>query len=206
MKVLYTWLKDFVETSASPAELKDRLSMAGLAVDAVEDSAAGPLLDFDLTTNRADCLGHYGIAREVAALDRTRPKPPAPKLKEAAATVARATRVEIECPDLCGRFTARVIRGVRVGPSPDWLQQRLVALGHTPINNVVDASNYVMYELGHPLHAFDVDTLAEQRIVVRRPRQGETIRTLDNLDRKLTADMCVICDARRPVGIGGIMG
>jgi len=206
MKVLYTWLKDFVETSASPAELKDRLSMAGLAVDAVEDSPAGPLLDFDLTTNRADCLGHYGIAREVAALDRTRPWSPSPKLKESSATVARATRVEIECPDLCGRFTARVIRGVRVGPSPDWLQQRLLALGHTPINNVVDASNYVMYELGHPLHAFDVDTLAEQRIVVRRPRVGETIRTLDNLDRKLTADMCVICDARRPVGIGGIMG
>jgi len=206
MKVLYTWLKDFVDTSATPAELKDRLSMAGLAVDAVEDSAAGPLLDLDLTTNRADCLGHYGIAREVAALDRTRPRSPAPKLKESSATVARATRVEIECPDLCGRFTARVLRGVRVGPSPDWLQQRLLALGHTPINNVVDATNYVMYELGHPLHAFDVDTLAEHRIVVRRPRQGETIRTLDNLDRKLTADMCVICDAGRPVGIGGVMG
>jgi len=206
MKVLYNWLKDYVDTSASPAELKDRLSMAGLAVDAVEESPAGPLLDLDLTTNRADCLGHYGIAREVAALDRTRPKPPSPKLKESSASVSQATRVDIECPDLCGRFTARVIRDVRVGPSPDWLLQRLVALGQTPINNVVDATNYVMLELGHPLHAFDMDTLAEQRIVVRRSRTGETIRTLDNIDRKLSGDVCLVCDAQRAVGIGGVMG
>ena len=206
MKILYNWLKEHVDTSATPAELKERLSMAGLAVDAIEDTPAGPLLDLDLTTNRADCLGHYGIAREVAALDRTRPKPPSAKLKESAATVAQATRVDIQCPDLCGRFTARVVRGVRVGPSPDWLQQRLTALGHTPINNIVDATNYVMFELGHPLHAFDMDTLAEQRIVVRRPRTSESIRTLDDVDRALSTDMCLVCDAQRPVGIGGVMG
>jgi len=206
MKVLYNWLKDYVDTSATPAELKDRLSMAGLAVDAVEETPAGPLLDLDLTTNRADCLGHYGIAREVAVLDRTRCKLPSPRLKETSASVSQATRVDIECPDLCGRFTARVIRGVCVGPSPDWLQQRLLALGHTPINNLVDATNYVMLELGHPLHAFDMDTLAEQRIVVRRPRTGEFIRTLDNIDRKLSGDVCLVCDAQRAVGIGGVMG
>jgi phenylalanyl-tRNA synthetase beta chain len=116
------------------------------------------------------------------------------------------TRVEIECPELCGRYTARVIRGVKVAESPAWLKQRLEALGQASINNVVDATNYVMFELGHPLHAFDLDTLQEKRIVVRRARPGEKLRTLDNVERALTPDMCMIADAAKSVAVGGVMG
>jgi phenylalanyl-tRNA synthetase beta chain len=206
MKVLYNWLKEFVDVTATPAELRSRLSLSGTAVDAIEESAAGPVLDAELTSNRADCLGHYGIAREIAALYRVSLKPVRPKLTESAEPVSKATRVEIEAPDLCARYTARVLRGVKVQPSPDWLRQRLEALGHASINNVVDATNYVMLELGHPLHAFDLERLVEGRIVVRRARPGEKMRTLDGIERTLTKDMCVIADATHAVGIGGVMG
>jgi phenylalanyl-tRNA synthetase beta chain len=206
MKVLYNWLKEFVEVTATPAELRSRLSLSGTAVDAIEESAAGPVLDAELTSNRADCLGHYGIAREIAALYRVSLKPVRPKLTESSEAVSKATRVEIDSTDLCARYTARVLRGVKVQPSPDWLRQRLEALGHASINNVVDATNYVMLELGQPLHAFDLDKLAESRIVVRRARPGEKMRTLDGNERTLTKDMCVIADAAHAVGIGGVMG
>jgi phenylalanyl-tRNA synthetase beta chain len=206
MKALCDWIREFVEVAAAGEELRERLSMAGIAVDAVEESPAGPVLEVDLTTNRPDCLSHYGLAREVAALYRTRLRPVEVRLEEARARAADETRVEIACPELCGRYTARVLRGVRVAPSPDWLRRRLEALGQASINNVVDATNYVMFELGHPLHAFDLEQLAERRIVVRRARTGETIRTLDGVERKLTPEMCVIADAGRAVAIGGVMG
>jgi phenylalanyl-tRNA synthetase beta chain len=206
MKALYNWAKEFVDVAASPDEARARLSAAGIVVDVVEDSPAGPRFDVDLTTNRPDCLGHYGIARELATIYRARLKAVHPRLKESAERAAAATRVDIECPELCGRFTARVIRGVKVQPSPDWLRQRLEALGQQSINNIVDATNYVMFELGHPLHAFDMDKLAERRIVVRRAQPGERIRTLDGIERALTREMCMVCDAARATGIGGVMG
>jgi len=206
MKVLYNWLKEFVDAKVPAADLRARLSLCGIAVDAVEESAAGPVLDAEITANRPDCLGHLGIAREAAAIYRLPLKPVQPNLKEAAEKAAGATRVEIETPDLCGRFTARVLRGVKVQPSPDWLRQRLEAIDQKSINNVVDISNYVMFEVGHPLHAFDFDKLNEHRIVVRRARPGEKIRTLDGEERKLEKDMCVVADATRAVGIGGVMG
>jgi phenylalanyl-tRNA synthetase beta chain len=206
MKVVYNWLKEFVDVSASPADLRARLSLAGVAVDSIAETAAGPVLDAEVTANRPDCLGHLGIAREVAAIYRLPLKPLHPKLKESAEKVAGATRVEIQAPDLCGRFTARVLRGVKVQPSPDWLRQGLEAIGEKSINNVVDVSNYVMFELGHPLHAFDCDKLQEHRIVVRRAKPGEKIRTLDGAERTLTKEMCVVADAARAVGIGGVMG
>jgi phenylalanyl-tRNA synthetase beta chain len=206
MKALYDWIEEFVDVKAPAEELRERLSMAGIAVDAVEESPAGPVLDADLTTNRPDCLSHYGLAREVATLFRTRLKHIAVSLAEARAKTADAVSVEIASPELCGRYTARVVRGVNVAPSPDWLRRRLEALGQASINNVVDATNYVMLELGQPLHAFDFDKLAEGRIVVRRARPGETIRTLDGVVRKLTPEVCVIADAARAVAIGGVMG
>jgi phenylalanyl-tRNA synthetase beta chain len=206
MKVLYNWLKEFVDVAAPPAEVRSRLSLAGISVDAIDDSPAGPVLDAEVTINRPDCLGHYGIAREVATLYRLPLKPVQPKIKEAAEKASAAARVDVECPELCGRFTARVIRGVKVQPSPDWLRQRLESLGQSSINNVVDATNYVMLELGHPLHAYDLDTLAERRIVVRRARPGEKLRTLDGVERTLTKEMCLIADASRSIGIGGVMG
>jgi phenylalanyl-tRNA synthetase beta chain len=206
MKVVYNWLKEFVDVTASPADLRARLSLAGVAVDSIEETAAGPVLDAEVTANRPDCLGHLGIAREVAAIYRLPLKPLHPKLKESPEKAADATRVEIQAPDLCGRFTARVLRSVNVQPSPDWLRQGLEAIAEKSINNVVDVTNYVMFELGHPLHAFDFDKLHEHRIVVRRAKPGEKIRTLDGAERALTKDMCVVADAGRAVGIGGVMG
>lgn len=206
MKVLYNWLKEFVDVTAPAPEVRSRLSMSGTAVDAIEETPAGPLLDAEVTINRPDCLGHHGIAREVATLYRLHLKSVQPKLKEAPETAASATRVDIESPDLCARYTARIVRGVKVQPSPDRLRQRLEALDQASINNVVDATNYVMLELGKAVHAFDFDKLAEHRIIARRARPGEKIRTLDGIERALTKEMCVIADAARAVGIGGVMG
>ena len=206
MKVVYNWLKEFVDVTASPADLRARLSLAGVAVDSIEETAAGPVLDAEVTANRPDCLGHLGIAREVAAIYRLPLKPLHPKLKESPEKAADATRVEIQAPDLCGRFTARVLRSVNVQPSPDWLRQGLEAIAEKSINNVVDVTNYVMFEFGHPLHAFDFDKLHEHRIVVRRAKPGEKIRTLDGAERTLTKDICVVADAGRAVSIGGVMG
>src|ERR1700746_253589 len=124
MKILYDWLKEFVEVPFAPRELAERLSLAGIAVEGVSQTSAGPLLDLDLTINRTDCLAHYGVAREVAGLGRNEVKGVSVGLPEAGERVARATRVEVECPELCGRFTARVLRGVKVQPSPDWLRNR----------------------------------------------------------------------------------
>ncbi len=206
MKILYNWLKEFVDVTAPAAELGLRLSLAGNAIESVEESAAGPVLDVEVTANRPDCLGHYGMAREAAAIYRLPLKPLQPELKESAEKASDATRVEIECPELCGRYTARILRGVKVQPSPDWLRRRLEAIGQNSINNVVDVTNYVMFELGQPLHAFDLDKLAERRIVVRRARPGETIHTLDGARRPLAPEMCVIADAARAVAIAGVMG
>jgi phenylalanyl-tRNA synthetase beta chain len=206
MKVLYNWLKEFVELAAPPEDLRTRLSLSGTAIEALDETPAGPMLDAELTSNRADCLGHYGIAREAAVLYDLPLKRVDPHPRESAEQASSATRVQIDSPELCGRFTSRVLRGVKAGPSPDWLRQRLEALGQTSINNVVDATNYVMLELGQPMHAYDLDLLAERRLIARRARAGEKLRTLDGLERTLTAEMCVIADATRAVGIGGVMG
>jgi phenylalanyl-tRNA synthetase beta chain len=206
MKALYDWLKEFADLTLSPEQVRARLSLAGIAVEGLAQTAAGPLLDTDLTINRPDCLGHYGLAREAATLERKGLRPVEVSLNENAQAAARATRVDIECPELCGRYTARVIRGVKIGPSPAKLRQRLEALGQDSINNVVDATNYVMLELGQPMHAFDFERLSERRIVVRKARPGEKMRTLDGVERALTAEMCVIADAVSAVALAGVMG
>jgi phenylalanyl-tRNA synthetase beta chain len=206
MKLVYEWLKEFVAVTASAEDLRSRLALAGISIDSLEETAAGPVLDAEVTANRPDCLGHYGVAREVAAIYRLPVKPLHSQLKESAEKVSAATRVENEATDLCGRFTARVMRGVKVQPSPDWLRKRLEAIGQNSINNVVDVTNYVMFELGQPLHAYDLDKLAEKRIVVRRARAGEKLKTLDGVERTLAKEMCVIADASRALGIGGVMG
>src|SRR5579862_5958985 len=203
MKVLYNWLAEFVDVTLPPAELRARLSLTGTAVEGLEETPAGPMLDAELTINRPDLLGHYGMAREVAAIERRRLRDVEAHPAEAAEHAENATRVAIECPELCGRYTARVLRGVKVGPSPEALRRRLEALGQPSINNVVDATNYVMLELGHPMHAFDLERLSERRIVVRRARAGEKMRTLDGVERTLTKEMCVIADAARAMAIGG---
>lgn len=164
------------------------------------------VLEIEVTPNRPDCLSIFGIAREVAALTRGRLRPPPAALTEDQPEVETLAAVTIEDPDLCRRFTARVITGVTVRPSPAWLAQRLRAAGLRPINNVVDVTHYVMWELGHPLHAFDHALLQGQRIVVRRARPGETLVTLDGQTRTLGDATLVIADAERAVGVAGVMG
>jgi len=209
MKVSYNWLKEFVDVAASPEEVASRLALSGTNIASVEKGPHGAVMDAEVTSNRPDCLGMLGIAREVAAIYRLLLKTAPPKPAESAANKAQnAVSVKIDAPDLCGRFTARVIRGVKVQPSPQWLKDRLEATGTASISNVVDISNYVMLELGHPLHTFDYDLVRNHSIVVRRAKSGEKIKTLDGIDRTLDSNMSVVCDGEgsRAVGIGGIMG
>ena len=206
MKLLNNWLKEFVDVTDSPAGVRSQLSLSGLSVDSIEETVAGPLLDAEVTINRPDCMAHYGVAREIATAYRLPLKKVEPKLKEASEVASNSARVTIQVPELCGRFTARVMRGVKVQPSPAWLRDRLVAMGQTSINNVVDATNYVMLELGQPMHAYDLDKLSGHEIIVRRATPKEKLKTLDGIDRVLTADMCVIADGSRTLGIGGVMG
>jgi phenylalanyl-tRNA synthetase beta chain len=164
------------------------------------------ILDLEITPNRPDCLSLIGIAREVAALYGTALKWPAVELEESGPAVETLTQVQVDAPQDCPRYTARVLQGVRIAPSPDWMQRRLSAAGIRPINNVVDITNYVMLECGHPLHAFDQALLAEGRVQVRHARAGERMHTLDGIERELTPEMLVIADATRPVALAGIMG
>ncbi|HTF26386.1 MAG TPA: phenylalanine--tRNA ligase subunit beta [Candidatus Limnocylindria bacterium] len=208
MKVVYNWLKDFVDVAATPRELASRLALSGTNIGGVENGAHGAVIEAEVSSNRPDCLGHYGIAREVAAIYKLPLKHVSPKPAESAAKASDAVKVEIQTPELCGRFTARVIRNVKIQPSPKWLKDRLEASGVASISNVVDVSNYVMLELGHPLHTFDYDKVRDHKIVVRRAKPGEKIKTLDGIDRQLASNVCMISDGdgSRAVGIGGIMG
>lgn len=167
-----------------------------------------PVLDLDLTPNRADCLSIIGIAREVAAIQKTRLALPAvPGFPEdAEERIQQITSVAIDAPDHCPRYVARVLDGVTVGPSPAWLQERLLSVGLRPINNIVDVTNFVMMEWGQPLHAFDLDRLSGQRIVVRTAAAGDTFVTLDGRTRVLDPDMLMICDGEKPVAVAGVMG
>jgi phenylalanyl-tRNA synthetase beta chain len=216
MKVVYSWLKDFVDVTAAPQELASRLALSGTNIAGVENGPHGSVIDAEVSSNRPDCLGHYGIAREVSAIYKVPLKHISPKPAESAARASDAVKVEIQAPELCGRFTARVIRNVKIQPSPKWLKDRLEASGVASISNVVDISNYVMLELGHALHTFDYDKVRDHRIVVRRAKPGdaagkaapEKMRTLDGVERLFDSNICMISDGdgSRPIGIGGIMG
>jgi len=164
------------------------------------------VLEVEVTPNRPDCLSVLGIARELAALTGARLRPPQVVLRESGDAARSLARVRIEAPDLCHRFTARVISGVTIGPSPAWLRARLRAIGLRPISNVVDATNYVLWELGQPLHAYDYATVADATIVVRRARADERFTTLDGQERALDASMLLIADPRRAIGLAGVMG
>ena len=209
MKVSYNWLKEFVDIAASPEEVASRLALSGTNIASIETGAHGAVIDAEITSNRPDCLGMLGIDREVGAIYRLPVKINSPKPAESKTAMASdAVKVKIETPDQCGRFTARVICGVKIQPSPKWLKDRLEAAGTASINNVVDISNYVMLELGHPLHTFDYDLVRDHSIVVRRAKPGEKMKTLDGIERALDPNVCMVCDSNgsRPVGIGGIMG
>ena len=164
------------------------------------------ILDVEITPNRPDALSVVGVAREVAALTGAPFRFPRVVAAESEPEAPTLAALDVQAPDLCPRFCARVITGLTVKPSPPWLAQRLRAVGLRPINNLVDVTNYIMWELGQPLHAFDLDTLAQHTVVVRRARPGERIKTLDGQERALGPDMALVCDPEHAVGIGGVMG
>jgi phenylalanyl-tRNA synthetase beta chain len=205
MKVPLSWLAEFVEVPVEPRRLADDLTLVGLAVDAVEPVGTDTVLDLDITTNRVDCMNVYGVAREVSVLYGKPLRPLEVAFSEAGEPAARALRVEIVAPDLCPRFCARVL-DVRIGPSPQWLRDRLEAVGVRPINNVVDLTNYVMMEMGQPTHAFDLAKVPEARLVIRWARDGERLTTLDGVDRALAGRVGVVAGPEAPLGLAGIMG
>jgi phenylalanyl-tRNA synthetase beta chain len=206
MLISYNWLRELTGTGLTPLELREKLTMVGLAIDAVEEIEGDSVLDVEVPSNRPDCLSHIGIAREVSVIENSKVQSPKAKVATTAGKASDFTSVEIKAPDLCQRYAARIVRGVKIGPSPDWLQKRLGEIGQRPINNVADITNYVLHEFGQPLHAFDLAKLTEQRIVVRRAVAGEQLTTLDGAERKLDEEMLVIADAVKAVALAGIMG
>jgi phenylalanyl-tRNA synthetase beta chain len=206
MKVSFNWLKELVEIPTEPAQFKADLTMAGLNAESLAEAGGDWVLDVEVTTNRPDCLSHYGMAREAATYYRKTLKRLEIFVKESGVRSSEEISIQIADPDLCARYCARVVQNVKVKPSPDWLVRRLEAVGQRPINNVADITNYVLMELGHPLHAFDLARIKERKIIVRRALPGELLRTLEGTDRVLTSENLVIADARRAVALAGVMG
>jgi len=206
MKISYNWLGELVNLTLNPKELSQRLTMCGLAVEAVEKIGDDHILDFDLTSNRPDALSHLGVAREAALICGTSLTKRSLELAEDEQSIDAAASIEIHDADLCPRYAARVIRGVKVGPSPKWLVDRLESIGQRSVNNIADITNYVMFETNQPTHAFDLKLLHGQRIIVRRAEAGEQLTTLDGVDRELSPEMLVIADADRAVALAGVMG
>ena len=209
MKVSYKWLQEYIAKKLpTPEKTAALLTMHAFEVEGIEKVKGDVVLDVKVLPNRAhDCLSHYGIARELAAIIKTEAKRPIVKVKEQKKLKAKSgLKVAIQEPELCARYSARVIYGVKVAPSPKWLAERLEALGQRSINNVVDATNYVMLALGQPLHAFDLDAVAGRAITVRKARAGETITTLDGDAVALGATDLVIADMEAPLAIAGVKG
>jgi phenylalanyl-tRNA synthetase beta chain len=206
MLISYNWLRELTGTKLTPLELRERLTMVGLAIDSVDENDGDSLLDVEVPSNRPDCLSHVGIAREVVVIEKSKVQSPKSKVAKMQGKAADFASVEIADTKLCPRYAARVVRGVKIGPSPDWLAKRLNEIGQRPINNVADITNYVLHELGQPLHAFDLSKINDHKIIVRRARAGEKLQTLDGVDRILDKEMLVIADAERPVALAGVMG
>ncbi len=205
MNISYNWLKELIDFDLSADELAVALTRVGLAVEGIHAHGDDFVLDVDLTSNRPDCLSHLGVSREIAAIQNSKLK-----IKNSETELHTKTEnqslVTIQDSDLCQRFTARIIRNVKIGQSPQWLIDRLEAIGERSINNVADITNYVMHELGQPMHSFDLDKLTGNRIVVRRAGKGETITTLKEIECELDDTVLAICDAEKPVAVAGVMG
>lgn len=206
MLVSWKWLSRYVDLPMPLAELESRLALSGLNHESTEAFGDDFVIDLEVTSNRGDCLGHIGVAREVAALYGLPLRKPIVDLAASGDDVNLMTSVANEFVAACPRYTARLIRGVEVGPSPEWLAGPLQAVGINSVNNVVDATNYVMLECGQPLHAFDFDRLSQNRIVVRPARDGETLEAIDHRSYTLDPSMCVIADADNAVAVAGVMG
>jgi phenylalanyl-tRNA synthetase beta chain len=218
MKISPQWLRDFVDLDVNYHQLADDLTLAGIAVESVNGEGDETIFEMDITTNRPDAMNHYGVARECSAiydlpLRAIEPQLPQPSaVKAGSSTDLGGTTevvpfpIEIQDQEGCARFTARIVRNVTIKPSPENIVRRLGLLDQRPINNAVDATNYTLWEMGKPTHVFDLDLLEGGKIVVRRARDGETLKTLDGIERKLTSEDLVVADARKPVGLAGTMG
>ena len=206
MRILYSWLKDYVDIPETPEELADKLTMAGLTVDEILEEAAETVYEIEITANRPDEMNHLGVAREISAICDRPLKAPAVEVPEQEPDASTRAAIEIADAGLCSRYAGRVIVDVEVKPSPAWMSKRLELCGIRSINNVADITNYVLLETGQPTHAFDLDLLGENRIIVRSARPGERLQTLDGIDRELSGEHLVIADAAKPVALAGVMG
>jgi phenylalanyl-tRNA synthetase beta chain len=206
MKVLLSWLRDYVEVVQSAQEVAEIFSNLGLPCEGIEYQGKDAVIDIEVTSNRGDCLGLIGIARELATATGKELRIPKVELIESSKPASEFITVEIIEPKLCGRYTARVIENVKVGPAPDWMKSRLEAVGMRSVNNVVDATNYAMLETGQPPHAFDYSKIFGQKIIVRKAKPGERIISIDGSKCDLTEDMLCIADATMPVAVAGVMG
>ena len=204
MRILPNWIREFVDVKASDHDLAESLTHAGIAVESEAEERGQSIYEMDITTNRVDAMNHYGVAREASAIFDVDLKPVTPKLPNAEGQ-AKFT-IELEDAQGCPRYTARILRGVKVATSSKKISERLELLGSRAINNIADASNYALFEFGHPTHAFDLDTLEGGKIIVRKAREGESLKTLDGETRSLTPSDLVIADAVKPVALAGVMG
>ncbi len=206
MLVCWEWLSQYVDLTVDDRELALRLAMSGLNHESTEQVGTDTVIDLEVTSNRGDCLGHIGVAREAAVLLGSDLKIPTPQPPVSAEQASSLLSVNNQFVDACPRYTARIVRGVKIGPSPDWLVRRLAAIGVTSINNVVDVTNYVMFECGQPLHAFDLAHIRGGRITVRPAEDKEPFLAIDHHTYELDSKMVVIADAERAVALGGVMG
>jgi len=207
MRFSYQWLKEYIDINLSGEKLAELLTMLGIEVENYQAAPDGDLIfELELTSNRPDCANMTGIAREIGARLKKRVKYPSFKINQGQAKIQDFLKVQVQETRLCPRYTARFIRNIKVGSSPAWLKLRLEKMGLRSINNIVDATNFVMMELGHPLHAFDADTLAKKGLIIRRAKKGEKITTIDLVERELETDILVIADGEKPQAIAGIMG
>jgi len=206
MKISLEWLCQYVDYSDGVERLESILREAGFEIDGVEQIGDDWMLDVEITSNRPDCLGHIGIAREVAAVTGAELKMPEIAYREQGKNVDQWTSVQNQAHKLCRRYTVKIIDGIKIAPSPDWMVRRLATIGVRSVNNVVDITNYVLMEIGQPTHAFDYAKLAEGRIVVRLADSGEKMQTIDHTERELDKDMLVIGDAEKAVALAGVMG
>src|SRR3954467_14621580 len=203
MKISPQWLREFVDYKVTPRELADDTAPSGIAVESV-GGGDYPIFEMDITTNRVDAMNHYGIAREISAIYNLELKPLEAKLP---GVKGKANfPIEIEVPQFCSRFTGQIIRDVKIGASGEHVQKRFAELGQKPINNAADSTNYVLLEMGKPTHAFDLDKLDGGKLVIRLAKPGETLKTLDGVERRLHPEDVVVADARKPVGLAGVMG
>ncbi len=204
MKISPHWLRDFVDLPVDYTRLADELTLAGVAVEGISGEGDNTVFEMEITTKRPVAMNHYGVAREASALYDLPLRPIEPKLPPSQGK--SDVTIDIQEPDLCPRFTAREIRGATIKPSPANIANRLLLLDQRPISNAVDATNYVLWESGKPTHVFDLDLLEGRRLVIRKAQAGETLKTLDGVERKLSTDDLVVADARKPVGLAGVMG